>query len=115
SWYNQQTQILTRRVNEMLNVDQGVFRIRSKHSGKYIVPQNGSTSSGAILEQSDQYNSSTASQWRVVLKGTRHRLINIRSGLCMDLLTDTANTTNIVQRSCKDSSTTQAFGLGQLE
>jgi hypothetical protein len=114
SWYDQQKVALTNLVTTMLIKDQGVYRIRSSLSSKYIVPQNGSTTNGAILEQSDQYSSTTAAQWRVKLNGTRQQLINIKSGLCMDLLSDTANSTNIVQRSCTGG-TTQDFRLGQLD
>jgi hypothetical protein len=114
SWYGQQKTKLTSLVNDMLNVDQGVFRIRSKLSGKYIVPRGGATASGTNLEQSDQYNGSNASQWRVVLKGTSQQLINVKSGQCMDLLSDTSARNNIVQRPC-NGSTTQNFRLGQLD
>jgi ricin-type beta-trefoil lectin protein len=114
SWYGQQATTLSNLVNTMLNVDEGVFRIRSKLSGKYIVPQNGSTTSGAILEQSDQYSSTTAAQWRVKLKGTKRQLINQKSGMCMDLLSNTSGSTNIVQRPC-NGATTQNFRLGLLE
>jgi hypothetical protein len=91
-----------------------VYRIRSRPSGKYIVPAGGSTSSGANLQQSDQFNASNASQWRVRLKGVNRQLINLKSGLCMDLLTNTSARTNIVQRSCNGSAT-QNFRLGQLD
>jgi len=114
SWYNQQKTALTSLVGEMLKKDQGVYRIRSSLSGKYIVPQNGSTSNGAVLEQSDQYSNTNAAQWRVKLNGTRQQLVNIKSGMCMDLSSDTAASTTIVQRSCNNGST-QDFRLGQLE
>ncbi|HWO09295.1 MAG TPA: RICIN domain-containing protein [Polyangiaceae bacterium] len=114
TWYAQQKTALTNLVTDMLTVDQGVFRIRSKLSGKYIVPQNGSTTSGAILEQSDQYTGTTAAQWRVMLDGTRQHFINIKSGMCMDLLSNTSSSTNIVQRPC-NGVTTQNFRLGLLE
>ncbi|MET0414384.1 MAG: RICIN domain-containing protein, partial [Polyangiaceae bacterium] len=113
-WYNEQKTALTKLVSTMLKVDQGVFRIRSSLSGKYIVPQNGSTAAGAVLEQSDQYSSTTAAQWRVSLNGTRQQLKNVKSGLCMDLSSDTASSTTIVQRACNGGST-QDFRLGQLD
>lgn len=113
SWYTAQQGTLTELVDEMLDVDQGVYRIRSNLSGKYIVPQGGSTSSGAVLQQSDRYNSSTAAQWRVRLEGTHRQLVNVKSGLCMDLQTNTSGATSIVQRACNTAST-QDFRLGQL-
>jgi ricin-type beta-trefoil lectin protein len=114
SWYGQQATTLTNKVDAMLHVDQGIYKIRSKLSGKYIVPAAGSTASGAALQQSDQYTSTTAAQWRVVLEGTHRQLVNVKSGLCMDLLTDTSSSTSIVQRACS-ASTTQDFRLGQLD
>jgi Ricin-type beta-trefoil lectin domain-like len=114
TWYGQQKTALSKMVDSMLNIDQGVFRIRSKLSGKYIVPQNGSTMSGAILEQSDQYTWTTAAEWRVLLDGTSRHFVNIKSGMCMDLLSNTSSSTNIVQRPCS-TATTQDFRLGLLE
>jgi ricin-type beta-trefoil lectin protein len=114
TWYNEQKTALTNLVGSMLKVEQGVFRIRSSLSGKYIVPQNGSTTAGAVLEQSDQYSSTTAAQWSVSLNGTRQQLKNVKSGLCMDLSSDTANSTTIVQRACNGGAT-QDFRLGQLD
>jgi hypothetical protein len=113
TWYERQKTTLTNRVDEMLQVNEGVFRIRSSLSGKYIVPQGGSTSNGANLQQSDQYSSTTAAQWRVVLDGVQRHLVNVKSGMCMDLLSNTSGTTNIVQRPCSGSAT-QDFRLGEL-
>lgn len=114
SWYSAQKTALTRLVDEMLNVDQGVYRIRSRLSGKYLAPAGGSASSGAAVQQSDQYSNTTAAQWRVHLKGTSQQLINVKSGLCMDLQTDSSSRVNIVQRPCNGSAT-QNFRLGQLD
>lgn len=113
SWYNDQHTALENKVDTMLNIDQGIFRIRSVLSGKYLVPAAGSTASGAQLQQSDQYSGTTAAQWRIKLDGTRQHLINVKSGLCMDLLSDINGRTNIVQRAC-NGATTQDFRLGQL-
>ena len=113
SWYNKQKTTLTQLVDKMLHVDQGVYRIRSLQSGKYIVPQGGSTSNGAVLQQSDQYSGTTAAQWRVRLEGTHRQIVNIKSGLCMDLQSNTSGATNIVQRTCSTAAT-QDFRIGQL-
>jgi hypothetical protein len=114
TWYNAQKTTLTNKVNTMLNVDEGVFRIRSKLSNKYIVPASGSTASGANLQQSDQFNGNNASEWRVKLKGVSRQLVNVKSGMCMDLQTSTSARTNIVQRPC-NGAVTQNFRLGQLD
>src|SRR5688572_5866287 len=80
-WYNTQKTTLTNKVNELLNVDEGVFRIKSVLSGKYIVPAAGSITAGAALQQSDAYSSTTAAQWMIHLRGTQRQLKNIKSGL----------------------------------
>ena len=113
NWYAQQQQELTDMVHDMLQVDEGVFQIRSKVSGKLLVPQNGSASSEALIQQSDQFGGSNASQWRVVLNGTLRQVINIKSGMCLDLQSNTTGATNTVQRACNGSST-QGFRLAQL-
>jgi hypothetical protein len=110
SRFNNQTTVLKGLVDQMLNVDEGVYQIRNQRSGKLLVPQGGSTASGAVIQQSDAYNGNSASQWRVTLKGTRQQLKNVKSGLCMDLQTNTTGATTMVQRSCSTSST-QGFRL----
>ncbi len=112
-WYNTQKTALTNKVNELLNVDEGVYRIRSLLSGKYVVPAGGSSSSGVSLQQSDQYSGTTAAQWKIHLRGTQRQLKNVKSGLCMDLQSNVNGQTNIVQRACNGSST-QDFRIGQL-
>jgi hypothetical protein len=114
SWYNTQKTALTNKVNELLNVDEGVYRIKSKLSGKYIVPAGGATQSGTNLQQSDQFNGNNASEWRVKLKGVSRQLVNVKSGMCMDLLSATSARTNLVQRPCNGAAT-QNFRLGQLD
>jgi hypothetical protein len=110
SRFNKQVTVLKALVDQMLNVDQGVYQIRNQRSGKLLVPQGGSTASGAVIQQSDAYNGNSASQWRVALQGTRQQLKNVKSGLCMDLQTNTTGTATMVQRSCSTSST-QGFRL----
>jgi hypothetical protein len=112
-WYNTQKTVLTNKVNELLNVDEGTFRIRSLLSGKYVVPAAGSTTSGAALQQSDQYTGTTAAQWMVHLRGTQRQIKNVKSGQCMDLQTDVNGQTGIVQRPCSGSAT-QDFRIGVL-
>ncbi|MEY4548791.1 MAG: Ricin-type beta-trefoil lectin domain-like [Pseudomonadota bacterium] len=112
-WYDTQKNALTRKVNDLLNVDEGVFRIKSLLSGKYIVPAAGSTTAGAALQQSDAYSSTTAAQWMIHLRGTQRQLKNIKSGLCMDLQSDVNGQTAIVQKAC-NSAATQDFRIGAL-
>ncbi len=112
-WYGLQKTALTNLVATKLTRDEGIFQIRSKTTGKYIVPQNGSTTSGVVLEESDQYTGTTASQWRVKLNGTKRQFVNIKSGLCMDLSSNTSSSTTIVQRACSGAKT-QDFRIGNL-
>jgi hypothetical protein len=113
TWYAQQKTALTNLVAQKLTRTEGVFQIRSNLTGKYIVPAAGSTASGAVLQESDQYTSTTASQWTVKLNGTKRQLVNVKSGLCMDLATDTSGSTNVVQRACSGVHT-QDLRLGLL-
>jgi hypothetical protein len=112
-WYNTQKTALTNKVNELLNVDEGTFRIRSLLSGKYVVPAAGGTGSGTALQQSDQYSGTTAAQWMIHLKGTQRQIKNVKSGQCMDLQTDVNGQTGIVQRPCNGAAT-QDFRIGAL-
>jgi hypothetical protein len=113
NWYAQQQTALTNLVAQKLTRTEGIFQIRSNTTGKYIVPAAGSTASGAGLQESDQYTSTTASQWTVKLNGTKRQLVNVKSGLCMDLSSDTSGSTAIVQRACSGVHT-QDFRLGLL-
>jgi hypothetical protein len=112
-WYATQKTTLTNKVNELLNVDEGTYRIRSLLSGKYITPAGGGTGNGAALQQSDAYSSTTAAQWAFHLKGTQRQIKNVKSGLCMDLASDVNGQTAIVQKTCSGAAT-QDFRIGAL-
>jgi len=113
SWYAAQKTQLTNMVNTMLKVDEGIYQIQFRQSGKLLAPQGGSTTSGALIQQTDQLWGNSAAQWKVVLNGTVRQLINVKSGQCLDLQTNTTGATNIVQRACNGSST-QGFRLAQM-
>jgi len=116
NWYTAQKAALDNLVvNTMLNVDKGVFRIKSVSSGKYVVPAAGSTAVGATIQQSDQYTGTTAAQWRVVLKGTVHQLVNVKSGLCMALTTNSNATQNMVQSTCSTTAFSQGFRFADMD
>jgi len=115
SWYGTQKSKLDGLVSTMLKLDKGVYRIKNVSSGKYIVPQSGATSSGAAVQQSDQYTSTTAAQWRVVLNGTKHQLINIKSGLCMALGTNSNADQNMVQSPCNTANFSQGFNFADMD
>lgn len=114
SWYQKQTQKLTALVNDMLHVEKGVYKLKARHSGKYMAVDNGSTSDGALVEQQSSVSLSGADQWRLVLQGTTHRLVNVRSGKCLTLSSDSAwNGVNLVQKTCGASNSLQQFDFGK--
>jgi len=115
SWYGTQKSKLDGLVTKMLKVDKGVYRIKSVSSGKYVVPAAGSTAVGATIQQSDQYTGTTAAQWRVVLNGTVHQLVNVKSGLCMALGTNSNADQNMVQAACNTGNFSQGFNFADMD
>ena len=113
SWYAAQKTQLTNMVNTMLKVDEGIYQIQFRQSGKLLAPQGGSTTSGALIQQTDQLWGNSAAQWKVMLNGTLRQIINVKSGQCLDLQTNTTGVTNMVQRPCNGSST-QGFRLAHM-
>ncbi|HKO94429.1 MAG TPA: RICIN domain-containing protein [Polyangiaceae bacterium] len=107
-WYGTQKTELTNMVNTMLKVDEGIYQIQFKPSGKLIAPQGGSTTAGALVQQTDQLWGNTAAQWKVMLNGTLRQIINVKSGQCLD-----SSGTSLVQKTCNGSST-QGFRFAQL-
>jgi hypothetical protein len=115
TWYGQQVTALTNLVNNMLYVDKGIYRIKAKHSGKYMAVDNGSTADNAVVEQRSSVSQAGADQWRLVLQGTTHRLINIRSGKCLAISGDSPNDwTAMVQLTCS-SAAAQNFYFAQVD
>jgi Ricin-type beta-trefoil lectin domain-like len=95
-------------------LDNGIFRVRNRQSGKYMQVDGGSTSENAIIEQRSNPAQSAADQWRVVLDHTWHKLINVRSGKCMALSQNSgSDNVSFVQQSCS-SSDQQKFGFASL-
>jgi hypothetical protein len=114
AWHGAQVLKLNDLVKKMLYVEKGVYRLRVKHSGKYKNVDNGSYSDGAVIEQRWAAPYAGGDQWRIVLDGTTHRFINVRSGKCIAVASDTSVAgTRIVQQTCS-SSTTQKFDFASL-
>jgi hypothetical protein len=110
TWYSKQTQILKSLVDRMLTVDKGVYKIKARHSGKYMAVDGSSTLDGAIIEQRSSVTYAGADEWRVILQNTKHRFQNVRSGKCLTLEQDSsADLIGFVQRTCSSTSTTQQF------
>lgn len=103
TWYQAQQTKLTELVNKMLYVDKGVFRLKVRHSGKYLAVDAGSTADGALIEQMSA-SPTGADQWRVILDNGAHKFINIRSGKCLALSADNANNwLRMAQKTCSTS------------
>jgi hypothetical protein len=114
-WYSRQKTELTSLVDKMLTMDKGVFRFKNQATGKYLMVDNGSTSDYALIEQRGTPPYPGADQWRVVLDHTMHKLINVRSGKCMELTQDAgSDNIAIVQRSCSTSAL-QRFGFANTD
>ncbi|MEO8179831.1 MAG: RICIN domain-containing protein [Deltaproteobacteria bacterium] len=114
-WYGQQKTQLTSLVDKMLTMDKGIFRFKNQATGKYLMVDNGSTSDYALIEQRTTPPYSGADQWRVVLDHTMHKLINVRSGKCMELTQDTtSDNIALVQRTCS-ASALQRFGFATTD
>lgn len=74
---------------------------------------NGSMLDGAVIEPQGALTNG-ADQWRLLLQNTKHRFINLRSGKCLTLATDSsADVTGLVQQTCSSGLTTQEFDFSQ--
>lgn len=114
SWYQKQTQKLTAMVNEMLHVEKGIYKLKARHSGKFMAVDGSSTADGAVIEQQSSVSYAGADQWRLVLRGTKHQFVNVRSGKCLTLASDShVDGVGLVQKTCVSGSSVQAFEFAQ--
>jgi hypothetical protein len=113
-WYNKQTTKLKEVVTKRLTVDKGVYKLKVKHTGKYMAVDNGSTTDGAVIEQKSSVAYAGADEWRLILENTKHKLKNVRSGKCLTLSSDSgSDNVTMVQRACSSLATTQNFEFAQ--
>jgi hypothetical protein len=89
----------------------GTYRFKGRQSGKYIVVDGGSAVAGAIVEQKSTFAGRNG-DWEVSVVGTKHKLKNVQSGLCLDLKTDSATNTDLVQKPCS-SADSQLFKMSK--
>ncbi len=87
----------------------GVYRFKGRQSTKYMVVDNGSTVSGALVEQKGTLIG-TNGDWEVSVVGTKHKLKNVKSGMCLDLKVDGPANTDMVQKQCS-TATSQLFKM----
>lgn len=112
-WYQSQTQKLTALVDTMLRMDKGIYRLKAKNSGKYIAVDGSLTSDGALIEQQSSVSYAGADQWRVTTVGKTHKFVNVRSGKCLSLSSESSsNGVTTVQKTCS-TSTLQEFELSE--
>jgi hypothetical protein len=116
NWHGRQTTKLKELVNTMLTVDKGVYKVKARHSGKYMAVDNGSYYDNAYVEQRGTVAQAGADEWRLVLENTKHKFKNVRSGKCLTLQSDSsADSVRYVQQTCSPTSTTQQFELAQTD
>jgi hypothetical protein len=115
NWHRLQHKKLTELVKDMLTVDKGVYRLKNRKSGRYLMVDNASMADGASVEQRLFAPQPGADQWRVVLENTKHRFVNVRSGKCLALSADSADrNVPLVQRACAPSDVKQQFDFAQI-
>jgi Ricin-type beta-trefoil lectin domain-like len=111
SWYQQEQTKLAELVNHMLYVDKGIFRLKARHSGKYMAVDAGSMADNAVIEQRGSVSETGADQWRIILDHGAYQFVNVRSGKCLALSADVGNSwVRMVQTTCS-TSTTQRFNF----
>jgi hypothetical protein len=115
NWYRLQQKKLTELVRDMLTMDKGVYRLRNRKSGRYLMVDNASMADDASVEQRLFAPQPGADQWRVVLEDTKHRFVNVRSGKCLALSADSADrNVSLVQRTCAPRDVKQQFDFAQI-
>jgi len=112
SWYGVQKQKLTELVDQTLVVDKGIYRLKVRHSNKYMAVKDSSTAEGAAIVQRSSVAQAGADQWRVILDHGKHRLVNVRSGKCLTLASDSsANGIGFQQKTCSTTSPAQQLNF----
>jgi hypothetical protein len=127
SWHQSQRQKLTALVASKLSMDQGVYRIQARHSGMAMALGWDALTEGAAVGQFNTaaygsypgypgYSMSAAGsdQWRVSMSGTKSKLLNVLSNLCLTLASDSAaDRVGLVEKTCSTSDL-QLFDIGDM-
>jgi hypothetical protein len=100
-WYQAQKDKLTELTTAAV-FPPGTYRFKGRQSGKWLVVDNGSTLSGAVVEQKSTFTGNNG-DWEVSVVGTKHKLKNLKSGMCLDLKLDGPADTDMVQKPCSDA------------
>ena len=97
-WYSAQMTKLTELTTAAV-FPPGTYRFKGRQSNKYLVVDQGLTTSGAVVEQKSGFTGNNG-DWDVSIVGTKHKLKNIKSGMCLDLKVDGPANTDLVQKPC---------------
>jgi hypothetical protein len=109
-WYGAQMTKLTE-LTTAAAFPPGTYRFKGRQSNKFLVVDQGSTTSGAVVEQKSGFTGNNG-DWEVSIVGTKHKLKNLKSGLCLDLKTDGPANTDMVQKPCS-SAESQLFRMSK--
>ncbi|HVZ34559.1 MAG TPA: RICIN domain-containing protein, partial [Polyangiaceae bacterium] len=116
SWYQQQRAALTQLVDGRLCVEKGIYRLRNRQSAKYLQIDLGSMDNGAVAEQHALPSQPGSDQWRVLLDHGTHQLVNVHSGKCLSLNTDSpGDDVAIVQQTCSPANPLQRFAFATVD
>jgi hypothetical protein len=106
-WYSVQQQKLLEMATANL-LAPGTYRFISRGNNTRMAV--GGTTSGSAVGTYGTSPSLGADEWRAEVNGDRHKFVNVKSGLCLDLAMDSsADNTVLQQKTCSSSSTTQRF------
>jgi len=109
-WYSAQMAKLTELTTAAV-FPPGTYRFKGRQSGKYLQVDQGLTTAGAVIEQKAALNAN-GGDWEVSIVGTKHKLKNLKSGMCLDLKVDGPANTDMVQKPCSDAAS-QLFKMSK--
>jgi len=106
-WYNVQQQKLVEMATANL-LAPGTYRLINRGNNTRMAV--GATTNGSAVGIYASAPSAGADEWRAEVNGDRHKFVNVKSGLCLDLASDSnADNTALQQKTCAAASTTQRF------
>ncbi len=104
-WHGRQNVRLTEALTASTTLDEGVYRVVARHSGVSMSVNWGSRDENAVIQQ-HRTPYPGADEWRFILEGTKHKIINVRSGKCLALASDSsADNVAFLQKTCTTSDT----------
>jgi hypothetical protein len=113
TWYNAQVAKQTEAATAG-KLPPGTYRIKSRFSGDFVAVDGGSMASGALVEMWDAVPQAGADQWTAQVDGNKHKFVNVKSGQCLSLVSDSsANGVRLGQKPCA-ANDSQRFTLGQV-